>query len=134
MKKITVKAQVDSLADVMNFVNDELELYNFPRKAQNDINLAVDEIFANIARYAYDHDGGTAEVFISVDEKAIVRFEDSGKPYNPLEQDAPDLDIPIEERELGGLGIHLVKDAMDTIEYEYTDGKNILILSKGRGA
>jgi len=130
MKKITVKAKIDSLVDVMDFVNTELELHNFPASAQDDLNLVVDEIFANITHYAYDTDDGFAEVSISVGETAVLRFEDTGKPYNPLDREEPDLDVPIEEREIGGLGIHFVKSVMDKVEYEYKDGKNILTVTK----
>ena len=133
MKKLTVKAQIDNIADVMDFVNAELEKHNFPENAQNDLNLVVDEIFANIAHYAYDDGDGIAEVFICVGEKTLLRFVDSGKPYNPLEKEEPDLDIPLEEREIGGLGIHFVKNVVDKIEYEYKDGKNILTVTKEIG-
>jgi anti-sigma regulatory factor (Ser/Thr protein kinase) len=91
--------------------------------------VAAEEIFVNIANYAYPP-GETGDVFISVKGDAVLRFEDTGQPYNPLEKADPDLDVPLMEREIGGLGIYLVKNLMDKVEYEHTGGKNVLTITK----
>ena len=94
---------------------------------------AVDEIFSNIANYAYKPVDGKATVgFADSNENRQVEivFEDSGKPYNPLKKEDPDVNLPIEERDIGGLGILIVKKSMDEVLYEYKDKKNILTLRK----
>ena len=100
---------------------------------QDQINAAVEEVFINIANYAYEPERGYAIISIASygeEEEILVRFEDSGKPYNPLEEKKPDFDIPLMEREQGGLGIFLVKKLMDKVYYSHIDNKNILIIAK----
>jgi anti-sigma regulatory factor (Ser/Thr protein kinase) len=97
------------------------------------IDVAVDELFSNIARYAYAPKSGEATVAFSYDEMAkevSITFTDTGIPFNPLERSAPDTHVPLERRSIGGLGIHLVRKTMDGMEYEYRDGKNILTIHK----
>jgi anti-sigma regulatory factor (Ser/Thr protein kinase) len=97
---------------------------------QNQLAIAAEEVFVNIAKYAYEAGG---EVFITArsdNEKLLLTFEDWGTPYNPLAKEDPDTDVPAEEREIGGLGIFMVKKLTDGIEYEYADGKNILKITK----
>ena len=119
----------------MEFVDTELQLHDFPADLRPDILIAVEEVFLNISLYAYEpEEEGTVSLSVTVDGKAVIRFEDSGQPFDPLESEDPDLDSPIMERKIGGLGIHFVKNLMDEVEYEYNDGKNILTISKSISA
>ena len=102
-------------------------------KAQMQIAIAVEEIYVNIARYAYHPEVGEATIRCEVGGEplqVVIQFMDGGKPYNPLEKDDPDTTLGVEEREIGGLGIFMVKKSMDDISYTYADGKNILTIRK----
>ena len=133
MKEITLKAATGNIPQVIAFVEEQLETVACPLRAQMQIDVAVDELFSNISRYAYAPETGEATVRFAYDdmEKAVlITFIDSGVPFNPLERSAPDTHIPLERRSIGGLGIHLVRKTMDGMEYEYRDGKNILTIRK----
>ena len=101
-------------------------------KFNSSIDIAIDELFGNIAHYAYGKDTGEATVRVEVTEEpsVIITFIDSGIPYNPLEKPDPDVAQSLEERQIGGLGIFMVKKSMDDITYEYKDGQNILRIKK----
>lgn len=132
-KEITVRAELESIAQVTEFVEANLEEAGCGMKAVTQINIAVDEIVSNIARYAYANEKGNVTVSFRISEKTksvLLTFTDRGKPYNPLEKDDPDVSLSAEERELGGLGIFMVKKSMDEMHYEYKDGKNILTIVK----
>ncbi|MBE6827895.1 MAG: serine/threonine protein phosphatase [Ruminococcaceae bacterium] len=129
--KLTVEAKKENLDEVIGFVDGYLEKSDCPMKAQMQINLAVEEIFVNIASYAYGGKNGTAEITMSGEENEVtITFADSGIPYNPLEKEDPDISLSADVREIGGLGIFLVKKNMDNVSYDYTDGKNILTIKK----
>ena len=131
MKELYIEATVDNLSEVLGFVDEQLEAADCAMKVQMQIDLAVEEIFVNIANYAYGEDTGDAE--ITVENKGgeiAISFIDSGTPYNPLEKDDPDITLSAEERQIGGLGIFLVKKNMDSVSYEYKDGKNIFTMTK----
>ena len=133
MKELTIVAAVENIETVTNFIIEELEKLNCPIKAQTQISIAIDELFGNIAKYAYTPDVGNAEVRLEVEEdplSVIITFIDSGKPFNPLGQAHPDTAASAEERKIGGLGIFLVKKTMDMVEYEYKEGHNILKIKK----
>jgi anti-sigma regulatory factor (Ser/Thr protein kinase) len=130
MRELTVAANIESLYEVMDFINGELERNNCAPELQDNINLAVEEVFTNIANHAYQPASGSAVISIAVGTEVVIRFEDTGKPYNPLEYPEPDFDMPLEEREIGGLGIFLVKKIMDKIDYERIDNKNVLTVTK----
>jgi anti-sigma regulatory factor (Ser/Thr protein kinase) len=133
MKELTINATVDNIQTVTEFVDEQLENYDCPMKAQMQINIAIDEIFGNIAHYAYNPDTGSATVRVEVLKEplsVIIAFIDNGKPYDPLKTKDPDITRSIDEREVGGLGIYMVKNLMDEILYEYKDGKNILTIKK----
>ena len=133
MKEITLKAVTGNIPQVIAFVEEQLETVACPLRAQMQIDVAVDELFSNISRYAYTPETGEATVRFEYDEKekaVHITFIDSGVPFNPLERSAPDTHIPLERRSIGGLGIHLVRKTMDGMEYEYKDGKNILTIRK----
>lgn len=133
MKELTVDAAVENIEVVTDFVNEELEKLDCPLKARRQIDVAIDELFGNIARYAYSPDVGKATVRFSVEEDPLevtITFIDNGIPFNPLEKSNPDTHLSAEERPIGGLGIFLVKKSMDLVEYEYKNGQNILKIKK----
>ena len=126
-----VKACRANVEEALNFICSELEAHHFPASLQSDILVAVEEIFVNIASYAFEpNQEKDVTISVSVGREAVIRFEDAGRPFNPWDQSGPDLDIPLTEREIGGLGIYLAKKLMDKVEYEYTGGKNILTITK----
>ncbi len=133
MKAITVPATIDQLEHVLEVVNFDLAEHNCSTRSQMQINIAIEEILVNIAHYAYRQDSGEATVQWEITGEPphiTIRFLDAGNPYNPLEREDPDITLPAEEREIGGLGIYLVKKSMDAMSYEYEDGKNILTIEK----
>jgi len=131
MATLNIKANADFTGEVMDFVDTELMQHNFPADLRPEILIAVEEVFVNIASYAYEStEEGYVNMTVTVNDKAVIRFEDSGSPFDPLESDDPDLDAPVMERKLGGLGIHFVKSLMDEVEYIYAKNKNILTISK----
>lgn len=131
MQKLTVEAKADRLEEVTAFVDAFLETLDCPMKAQMQIDLCVEEIFVNIANYAYPAGGGTAEIQISAADGAVTLvFTDAGLPYDPLKKADPDITLAAEDRQIGGLGIFLVKKNMDTVSYRYESGKNVLTITK----
>ena len=133
MKELTVTATVENIEVVTDFVNEQLEAFDCPMRAQMQIDIAIDELFGNIAHYAYNPDVGEATVRIDVTEDplaVVITFVDNGVPYDPLAKSDPDVTLSAEDREIGGLGIFMVKKTMDEITYEYKDGQNILTIKK----
>ena len=136
MKELTIAATVDNIETVTAFVDEQLEALDCPMKAQMQINIAVDELFGNIAHYAYHPDVGEATVRVEVVDNplsVILSFIDGGIPYDPLTAADPDTTLSAEERAIGGLGIFMVKKSMDEIAYRYENGKNILSIRKKIG-
>ena len=133
MAEITVAADLDSLNDVLAFVDGEVERAGCSMKLMTQVDMAVEEIFVNIARYAYHPEAGEASVRCEAGGdpfQIVVGFADRGRPFNPLDREDPDVTLDAEARQLGGLGILMAKKLMDDIQYEYRDGKNILTLRK----
>ena len=133
MKEMTIDAAVENIPAVTAFVEEQLEQYNCPMKAQMQIDIAIDELFSNIAQYAYTPNTGKATVRVEVTENpmaVVITFIDNGVPYDPLAKADPDITKSADEREIGGLGIFMVKKSMDEITYEYKDGQNILKIKK----
>ena len=133
MKELTIAATVENIEVVTDFVNQQLELLECPIKAQMQIDIAIDELFSNIAHYSYNPEVGQATVRVEVVENPLavtITFIDNGIPYDPLAKEDPDLTLSAEERQIGGLGIYMVKKSMDEITYEYKDGQNILSIKK----
>ena len=133
MTKRTFPAKTDSLSDVLGFVEQTLEGFDCPMKIQMAICVAVEEVFVNIARYAYPEGEGDMRLEIGFDkEKRAVTFRmtDRGVPFDPLKKSDPDLSLSAEEREIGGLGIFITKKTMDTLSYAYENGENILTMVK----
>lgn len=133
MKELTIDAAVENIEKVTAFVNEQLESLNCPIKAQMQIDIAIDELFGNIAHYAYNPEVGPATVRVDVLQEplsVVVTFIDNGVAYDPLAKEEPDVSLSAEERQIGGLGIYMVKKSMDEISYEYKDGQNILRIKK----
>lgn len=133
MKEITLEARIENVSKAIEMVDAELEKLECPMKAQMQMELAVDEIFTNIASYAYAPGTGEASVRFDFDPEegtVTVTFTDSGVPYDPLKKEDPDVSLPAEERSIGGLGIFLVKKTMDDMRYEFRNGQNVLTLKK----
>ncbi len=133
MKELTIAATVENIETVTDFVNEQLEALDCPMKAQMQIDIAIDELFGNIAHYAYNPHVGEATVRVEVIEDplaVVITFIDKGVPYDPLAKSDPNTTLSAEEREIGGLGIFMVKKTMDDITYEYKDGQNILKIKK----
>lgn len=133
MKELTIDATVENITQVTDFVDEQLEELNCPMKAQMQINVAIDELFGNIAHYAYNPEVGAATVRVEVTQDPLavtITFIDNGVQYDPLAKEDPDITLSAEEREIGGLGIYMVKKSMDEIAYEYKDGQNILTIKK----
>lgn len=134
MKELDIVAKTENLDAVTDFVNEQLEAAGCPMKILMQIDLAVEEIFVNIANYAYSPHEGPATVRVQTDsEKSTVdiTFIDHGVPYDPLAKQDPDVTLSAEQRAIGGLGIFMVKKSMDDVTYEYRDGHNILTIKKG---
>lgn len=133
MKEMSINATVENIPTVTAFVDEQLEALGCPMKAQMQIDIAIDELFSNIAYYAYNPEVGPATVRVEVvdDPMAVkISFIDHGKPYDPLAKADPDTSLSAEERGIGGLGIYMVKKSMDEVNYEYRDGENILTIKK----
>jgi len=131
--ELDVEATEENLDTVMEFVDSRLEAVGCSVKSQMQIDIAVEEIFVNIAKYAYHPDKGRAVVRVEVSGDPVqvrITFIDHGKPYDPLAKDDPDVTLSAEERPIGGLGIFMAKRSVDDIKYEYKNGSNILTLVK----
>lgn len=136
MKEILLPARVENIDTVTDFVNEQLHELGCPMKAQIQIAVAIDELFGNIARYAYDTGNGEATVRVEGGDdgnSVTITFIDSGKPFDPLKRNDPDVTLPAAERGIGGLGIYVVKKTMDAVCYKYEDGKNVLSIHKKFG-
>lgn len=133
MVRRTFAAKQESVTDVIAFVEGELEKAACPAKTQTAVCVAVEELFVNIAHYAYPDGDGSAEIAIGVDKDSRIAtfvITDSGVPFDPLEKQEPDITKPAEEREIGGLGIFIVKKTMDTVSYARVQDKNRLTMTK----
>ena len=130
---LDIEAATENLPKVLDFVDSYLEAVNCSPKVQMQIDIAVEEIFVNIANYAYSPEIGRANVRVEVTEHPLsvsITFMDNGKPYDPLAKEDPDITLSADQREIGGLGIFMTKKTMDSVEYEYKNGSNILTLKK----
>lgn len=131
-RDITVRAEVKNGAQVTALAEEYLGEKNVSFKIISQVCIAIDEIYSNIANYAYNNHEGDITVVLDVDDNNVLSllFEDTGKPFNPLEKDDPDINLSVEERGIGGLGIFIVKQTMDDVQYAYQDNMNILLLTK----
>jgi anti-sigma regulatory factor (Ser/Thr protein kinase) len=133
MREMDIAATLENLDAVMAFVDQQLEEAGCSMKTQMQIDLAVEEVYVNIAHYAYYPEIGGVTIRVQIEEEPleiILTFIDKGKPYDPLAKEDPDVTLAVEDRQIGGLGIFMVKKSMDNISYEYNEGRNILTLKK----
>lgn len=131
MQEITVDATLDSIARITALADAELIAHGCSARARMQIDVAIDEIIGNIARYAYAPDTGRVTVQVNVaDHTAEIVFIDEGIPFNPLSIGDPDVSLPAADRKIGGLGIFLVKKTMDNVYYAREGHRNILKLIK----
>ena len=128
--EITIPAKIENMTVVTDFLSSHMESAGVPVKQIYVINTAADEIFSNIAKYAYPQDTGDVTIRLETDTKGVqVTFTDEGVPFDPLEMPEPDTTLSVQEREIGGLGILLVKRLMDETQYKYENGKNVMSFS-----
>ena len=133
MKELTIEAKVANLQQVLDFVDENLKSMRCPMKILMQIDVAVEEIYVNVASYAYAPNTGSVTIRMDLQEHprtVVITFIDSGIPYNPLAKEDPDVTLSAEDRAIGGLGIYMVKKSMDKMEYEYKDKQNILKMYK----
>ena len=133
MTNKTFPAKTESLSDVLGFVEQMLEAFECPMKIQTAVCVAIEEVFVNVARYAYPQGEGDMTLSIAFDEQSrAVTFcmTDKGVPFDPLAKPDPDITLSAEEREIGGLGIFIAKKTMDSITYAYENGENVLTMIK----
>ena len=133
MRELNIEALVENLDQVLEFVDEEFDKLECSVKVRTQIDIAVEELFVNIAHYAYKPETGPATVRVEVEKDPtaiVITFMDHGKPYDPLAKEDPDITLSADDRQIGGLGIFMVKKSMDSIEYEYKDGMNILHIRK----
>ncbi|MBU4540809.1 MAG: ATP-binding protein [Firmicutes bacterium] len=133
MKKLIVDASTKNLPEILEFIDAELEAVGAGMKMIFQVDLAVEEIYTNIAHYAYAPDEG--EVIIQFDAYGNpplveIQFIDYGKSFNPLDNPDPDITLTAEERQIGGLGVLMVKKTMDEVDYRFEESKNILSIKK----
>ena len=129
----TFPAKTESLTDVLAFIEQILEKYECSMKIQTAICVAIEEMFVNVAHYAYGNTQGDVKFDVSFEEKTrniTFRMSDKGVPFDPLKKPEPDITLSLEEREIGGLGIFITKKTMDQVSYAYENGENILTMIK----
>ena len=133
MKSLEIEASLQNLDQVLEFLEEQLFDAGCSMKTAMQLQLAAEEIFVNIASYAYGSGTGTARIQVEFEQapRAVkVTFTDAGVPYDPLEKEDPDVTLSAAEREIGCLGIFITKKSVDDISYEYREGKYILTLKK----
>jgi len=133
MNELILEATRENLPKVLGFVDEHLEAAGCNMRTQAQIDVSVEELFVNIANYAYNPEIGTAVVQVTVKDEPLsveITFIDNGRQYDPLAKEDPDITIPGKKRKKGGLGIFMVKKSMDDVHYKYSEGKNILTIKK----
>ena len=130
---IDIEARVENLPQILEFIDVLLEEAGCPLRIRYEIDVAAEEIFVNIASYAYKPNVGMATVMaaLSDDPASItITFKDKGRQYDPLARKDPDTTLSAKERPIGGLGVYIVKTTMDDAFYNYEDGFNVLTIKK----
>jgi sigma-B regulation protein RsbU (phosphoserine phosphatase) len=133
MMNKTFPAKIEALSDVLGFVDQTLESCGCSMKIQTAICVAIEEVFVNVAHYAYGNGEGDMTLGIGFDAESreiTFRMTDKGMPFDPLKKPDPDITLSAEDREIGGLGIFITKKTMDTVRYAYENGENILTMIK----
>lgn len=132
-RELKLEAKKENLGEVLEVLDGLLEAAECPMKTQMQLDIAVEEIFVNIASYAYAPEVGEAWIEIEITEDPLcahITFQDCGIPYDPLKKPDPDVTLAADERAIGGLGIFMVKKSMDEMKYHYENGRNVLYLKK----
>ena len=133
-KELTLEAKIENIPQFIALVDEYLESIDFSMKSQMQIDVALDEILSNVALYAYKEAPaiGNMSLVIEGDKEGpvVITISDEGIHYNPLEAKDPDITASVEDRDIGGLGIFMTKKLMDNVEYNFKEGKNVLILTK----
>ena len=132
-ENLSVDAKSENLEKVLAFVDGILEAEDCNMKVMMQLAVAVEEIFINIASYAYGGQDGKAEIAVTVtdDPRSVaIEFRDNGIKFDPLAKPDPDVTLSAEDRQIGGLGIYMVKKSMDDVTYEYVNGQNVLTIRK----
>ena len=133
MKTLTVPAERDQLDVVQSFADEALDQVSCTLEIRLQLQIAVEELFVNIASYAYAPDRGEAVIGCRVEQEPpsiTIQFRDWGKPFDPLAKKDADITLSAEERGIGGLGIYMVKNSMDDVRYQYENGQNVLTIHK----
>ncbi|MBQ9566302.1 MAG: ATP-binding protein [Synergistaceae bacterium] len=131
MEELTLEARTENLPEALAFFVERLEKHGCDPKTRRKIEVAAEEIFVNIAHYAYTPGVGSATLRFSMEDGvAVMTFIDSGVPYDPLARADPDLTLSTQDRPIGGLGIYMVKKSMDSVAYERRDGRNVFTMRK----
>lgn len=144
MEKKTVPAKIEYMGEVLAFIDRFLDAENCSENQRYCIDVSVEELFTNIASYAYKNGDGIAEIFCELEssgggalgeetKELVIELRDRGIPYDPWSRKDPDFQVPFEERPIGGLGIYMTKRFMDHVEYRHEDGCNITVLRKRIG-
>jgi len=130
--EIKITNKINEVSRVVEQVEVFAEEINLPFKVLNTVNLALDEIITNIISYGYaDEESHEIKIELFLHDGVLsVIVEDDAKAFNPLDQPEPDIDIPLEEKQIGGLGIHLIKNLMDELDYTRAGNKNIFVMRK----
>ena len=133
MEKLRIEAKKENLNMMIDFIVDKYSEKVTDKKAINKMRVVSEEALLNIINYAYPDKNGELEICYEYDESGNfieIRIIDEGKPFNPLEQEKPELHTAVEDRQIGGLGIYMIKQIMDKVDYERKDQQNILTLIK----
>ena len=129
----TFPAKTEALSEVLGFVEQMLDSFECPIKIQVALCVAIEEVFVNVAHYAYGEGEGNMSLGIGFDEESraiTFRMTDKGIPFDPLKKPDPDISLSADEREIGGLGIFITKKTMDSLTYTYENNENILTMIK----
>jgi anti-sigma regulatory factor (Ser/Thr protein kinase) len=133
MNRMEIPAIIENLDKGLDFIIEGIEEAKLDRKVVYQIKLACEEVIVNVINYAYPNSQGNIVLSYEIDEnnkEIIIIVSDFGIPYNPLLNEDPDINLPMEEREIGGLGVYMVRNIMDRVEYAWEDGQNVLTMRK----
>ena len=133
MPIITLPAKIEKIEEATGFLDAILEEAGCSMRAQIQLDIALDEMMSNVARYAYASGEGDITIAVDIlDDRAhvVLTLMDNGVPYDPLKKDDPDITLSAEERKIGGLGIFIVKQSMDSMTYAYENGQNAITMVK----
>lgn len=131
-REITVPAKADEIPVILDFIEETMRSSGFDMKKIMEVQLAAEEACTNIALYAYGEREGDIHIVAHIGDTFRLTIEDYGTPFDPTKREAPVIKSSAEERPVGGLGIHLIKNYVDELSYEFKDGKNILRLVKNK--